>query len=215
MPQKWQAHWPLGNQTEEEREADIQTIGNLTLLTTKLNASVSNGPWTAKSVELTKHDVLLMNKQIQEISAKGWNEELIKARTASLIQTVIEIWPVPAGHKSVVIVESNEKQVKVEVIDLISAGLVAAGQTLYPRQSSVSGQTAQILDDGRISVGGEVFDSLSMATYKVVKNGQNGWTFWLLDAKTKQTMSDLRKQYREMIGDKDEEDEEVDEDSDL
>jgi hypothetical protein len=32
MPQKWQAHWPLGNQTEEEREADVQTIGNLTLL---------------------------------------------------------------------------------------------------------------------------------------------------------------------------------------
>jgi uncharacterized protein with ParB-like and HNH nuclease domain len=207
MPQKWQAHWPLGNQTEEEREEDIQTIGNLTLLTTKLNASVSNGPWTAKSIELTKHDVLLMNKQIQEIGEIGWNEELIEARTASLIQTLVEIWPVPTGHKSVVVMESNEKQVKIEVIDLISAGLISAGQTLYPRQPSVSGQTAQILDDGRISVDGEVFDSLSMATYKVVKNGQNGWTFWRLDEKTKQNMSDLRNQYREMIGDKyDEED---------
>ena len=212
MPQKWQAHWPLGNQTEEEREEDIQTIGNLTLLTTKLNASVSNGPWTAKSVELTKHDVLLMNKQIQEIGEIGWNEALIEARTASLIQTLVEIWPVPTGHKSVVVMESNEKQVKIEVIDLISAGLVSAGQTLYPRQPSVSGQTAQILDDGRISVDGEVFDSLSMATYKVVKNGQNGWTFWRLDEKTKQNMSDLRKQYRDIIGEEDGEDvsEEID-----
>jgi hypothetical protein len=123
-----------------------------------------------------------------------------------------EIWPVPTGHKSVVVMESKEKQVKVEVIDLISAGLVSAGQTLYPRQSSVSGQTAQILEDGRISVDGEVFDSLSMATYRVVKNGQNGWTFWRLDEKTKQNMSDLRKQYLEMIGDEDDEDdvEEID-----
>ena len=215
MPQKWQAHWPIGNQTEEEREADIQTIGNLTLLTTKLNASVSNGPWAAKSGELTKHDVLLINKQVQELGEGGWNEELIKARTASLIQTMTQIWPVPTGHKSVVVMEGKEKQVKVEVIDLISAGLVSAGQTLYPRQSSVSGQTAQILEDGRISVDGEVFDSLSMATYKVVKNGQNGWTFWRLDEKTKLNMSDIRNQYREMIGDKDEEDEDVDEDSDL
>jgi phospholipid/cholesterol/gamma-HCH transport system substrate-binding protein len=65
---------------------------------------------------------------------------------------------------------------------------VSAGQTLYPRQSSVSGQTAQILEDGRISVDGVVFDSLSMATYRVVKNGQNGWTFWRLDEKTKQNL---------------------------
>lgn len=205
MPQKWQAHWPLGNQTEEEREVDIQTIGNLTLLTTKLNASVSNGPWAAKSDELTKHDVLLVNKQVQELGKKGWTEELIKDRTTSLIHTMIEIWPVPTGHKSVVVMESDEKQVKVEVIDLISAGLVSAGQTLYPRQSSVSGQTAQIMDDGRISVEGEVFDSLSMATYKVLKSGRNGWTFWRLDEKTKQNMSDLRNQYREMIGDEDSE----------
>ena len=212
MPQKWQAHWPLGNQTEEEREADIQSIGNLTLLTTKLNASVSNGPWAAKSEELTKHDVLLINKQLQELGEKGWTEELIKARTASLIQTMTEIWPVPTGHKSVVVMESKEKQVKVEVIDLISAGLVSAGQTLYPRQSSVNGQTAQILEDGRISVDGEVFDSLSMATYKVVKNGQNGWTFWRLDEKTKQNMSDLRKQYLEMIGDEEDEDDAEEED---
>jgi hypothetical protein len=45
-----------------------------------------------------------------------------------------------------------------------------------------------------------------MATYRVVKNGQNGWTFWRLDEKTKETMSDLRKQYRDLIGEDDGED---------
>ena len=212
MPQGWRVNWPLDKQTEDQREAMIHTIGNLTLLTTKLNSSVSNRPWMAKTDELKKHDVMLLNRQLLEIGQKGWDEELITARTASLIQTISEIWPVPRGHKSVVAMETDEKQVKVEVIDLISAGLVSSGQTLYPRQRSVNGQTAQILDDGRISVGGEVFDSLSKATYKVTKNGQNGWTFWQIDEKTKQTMSDLRKQYREMIGDKDVEDdvEEID-----
>jgi uncharacterized protein with ParB-like and HNH nuclease domain len=212
MPQGWRGNWPLDNQTEDEREALIHTIGNLTLLTTKLNSSVSNRPWMAKTDELKKHDVMLINRQLLEIGQQGWDEDLIRGRTASLVQSISEIWPVPIGHKSVVAVESNEKQVKVEVIDLISAGLVSSGQTLYPRQLSASGQTAQILDDGRISVGGEVFDSLSKATYKVTKNGQNGWTFWQLDEKTKQTMSDLRKQYREIIGDKDVEDdvEEID-----
>jgi hypothetical protein len=213
MPQKWQAHWPLGNQTEDEREADIQTIGNLTLLTTKLNASVSNGPWNAKSDELTKHDVLLINKQVQKLGEKGWSEELIKARTSSLIQTMTEIWPVPTGHKSVVVADGNERQVKVEVLDLISAGLVAAGQTLYPRKTGANGQLAQILEDGRISVAGEVFDSLSMAAVKVMNKNQNGWYFWLVDEKTKESMIDLRKQYREMIGDEDEDDE-ADDDSD-
>jgi hypothetical protein len=213
MPQKWQAHWPLGNQTEVEREADIQTIGNLTLLTTKLNASVSNGPWNAKSDELTKHDVLLINKQVQKLGEKGWSEELIKARTSSLIQTMTEIWPVPTGHKSVVVADGNERQVKVEVLDLISAGLVAAGQTLYPRRTGANGQLAQILEDGRISVAGEVFDSLSMAAVKVMNKNQNGWYFWLVDEKTKESMIDLRKQYREMIGDEDEDDE-ADDDSD-
>ena len=210
MPQKWQAHWPLGNQTEDEREADIQTIGNLTLLTTKLNASISNGPWNAKSDELTKHDVLLINKQIQELGEKGWSEELIKARTASLIKVMTEIWPVPAGHKSVVVADSNEREVKVEVLDLISAGLVAAGQTLYPRLAGANGQLAQILDDGRIAVGSEVFDSLSMAAVKVMNKTQNGWYFWLVDEKTKESMFDLRKQYREMIGDEDGEEEDSD-----
>ena len=203
MPQRWQANWPLGNFTEDEREANIHTIGNLTLLTAKLNSSVSNGPWKAKSEELTKHDVLLINKKVQELGAEGWSDDLIKARTASVIQTMIAIWPVPAGHKSKIILEQREITAKIEVIDLISAGLIAAGQTLYPKQRSAAGQLGQVLDDGRISAEGEIFDSLSLAAIRVVKRRANGWTFWLVDEKTKQSMNDLRKQYLDLIGEED------------
>jgi len=213
MPQRWQANWPLGNYEEQDRETQLQTIGNLTLLTTKLNSSVSNSPWSSKSAELTKHDVLLMNKQIQELGMNGWTEDLIKARTYSLIEKIISIWPVPAGHISRVVSEKSEKQLKVEVVDLISAGLVTAGQTLFPKQHKHSGRNAQILDDGRIETEDEIFDSLSLAGIRIREKNTNGWTFWIVDEKTRKSMADLREEYRELIGLENGEDEEEDSDS--
>jgi hypothetical protein len=200
MPQRWQTNWPLGRYQEQDRETQLQTIGNLTLLTTKLNSSVSNGPWPSKSRELTKHDVLLINKQIQEMGENGWDEDHIKTRTTFLIEKIISIWPVPAGHISRVVLEKSEKQTKVEVIDLISAGLISAGQTLYPKQNKHSGRSAQVLDDGRIETEGEVFDSLSLAGIKIRQKNTNGWTFWIVDEKTRKSMADLREEYRELIG---------------
>ena len=200
MPQRWQTNWPIGSYSEEERESLIQTIGNLTLLTTKLNSSISNGPWTSKSGELTKHDVLIINKQVQEMGSDGWSEDQIKSRTKSMIQAFIDIWPVPDGHKSKIIFEKAEKQIKVGVIDLISAGLVSAGQELYPKQKKHEGKFAQILDDGRIQCEDQFFDSLSLAGIHIRKRNTNGWTFWLIDEKTRKSMADLREEYREMIG---------------
>jgi hypothetical protein len=207
MPQRWQSNWPIANYSEEEREFLIQTIGNLTLLTSKLNGSVSNGPWSSKSGELTKHDVLLMNSQVREQGSMGWNEDLIKVRTASIVQSLIDIWPVPAGHKSRILSEKSEKQIKVGVIDLISAGLVSSGQMLYPRQNQHAGKVAQILDDGRIECESLIFDSLSLAGIQIRKRNTNGWTFWLVDEKTRKSMADLREEYRELIGLEDGEDE--------
>ena len=165
-----------------------------------------------KYKELTKHDVLLINKQIQELGEEGWNEDLIKARTTLLVENIISIWSVPAGHISRVILEKSERQAKVEVIDLISAGLVSAGQTLFPKQNKHSGRNAQILDDGRIETEGEIFDSLSLAGIKIRQKNTNGWTFWIVDEKTRKSMADLREEYRELIGLEDGEDEADDSD---
>lgn len=200
MPQSWQLNWPLENSLEEDREMQLQTLGNLTLLTTKLNSSVSNGPWTSKSLELDKHDILLMNRQVRELGQDGWNEEHIESRTSKMIDAIISIWPVPAGHKSRIIQERAELQVKVGVIDLMTAGLISAGQTLYPKQHKHAGKVAQILDDGRIQTEDIIFDSLSLAGIQLRKRNTNGWTFWLVDEKTRKSMADLREEYRELIG---------------
>jgi hypothetical protein len=172
-----------------------------------LNSRVSNKPWSSKSEELTKNDVLLINKRVQELGSSGWSEDLIKSRTTSIIQSLINIWPVPAAHKSRILSEKPEKQIKVGVIDLISAGLVSAGQTLYPKQIKHEGKVAQILDDGRIKCEEIVFDSLSFAGLQIRKLNTNGWTFWLVDEKTRKSMADLREEYRELIGLEDGEDE--------
>ena len=213
MPQSWQMSWALGSHSVEERDRLLQTLGNLTLLTTKLNSSVSNGPWEAKSAALTKFDVLLINKQIQDQGSHGWSEDEIIKHTSRLIEVLISIWPVPLGHKSIVIENRPDEQLKVEVIDLISAGLVKAGQSLYPKDQKLKGFSAQILEDGRIQVGEKTFNSLSLAGVELRKRSANGWTFWLINDETRKSMADLREEYRGMIG-LEAEDEEPDEEAD-
>lgn len=200
MPQSWHVNWPLGEYSEEDRDELVQTLGNLTLLTTKLNSSVSNSAWPTKNIELTGHDVLLSNKKIQEMAGTSWNEDLIKKRTLLMVEKIMEIWPVPAGHKSIFTRDRSEQQVRVQVIDLISAGMVSPGQLIYAKPGKHKGHQAQILDDGRIEVDGLICDSLSLAGRQLLKGTLNGWTFWLVDEKTKKSMADLREEYRELIG---------------
>ena len=46
LPQRWQDHWDVASPMEATaRDEYVHRIGNLTLLTTGLNSSVSNGPW--------------------------------------------------------------------------------------------------------------------------------------------------------------------------
>src|SRR6185436_3770255 len=62
MPQAWAKHWslPPGGK-ESERDARIHRLGNLTLLTKKLNSTISNGPWLGqggKAALLQEKDVV-------------------------------------------------------------------------------------------------------------------------------------------------------------
>jgi hypothetical protein len=204
MPQKWQKNWPLTDGVNElERDSLVQSLGNLTLLSTKLNSSVSNGPWLGaegKSAALTEHDVLLLNKRIQEAGKNGWDEKLIKARTKELIDAILSIWKVPAGHVSKVRKERQEVIQKINVIDLISAGLVQPGQTLYPKINRYKGRNAQILADGRIDIEDSIYESLSLAGIHLRKKNTNGWTFWLVSESPRLRMFDLREKYKELVG---------------
>lgn len=103
LPQSWQAHWPLpngqmSNEDDEsepsgERDRILHTIGNLTLLTQKLNGSISNGPFAAKQAEISKQSALRLNTYFQGVTS--WDEAAIAARGKQIFETALKLWPYP------------------------------------------------------------------------------------------------------------------------
>jgi len=100
MPQSWTASWPLpANVSPEERETLIQNIGNLTLVSGKLNPSLSNSPWwipdseTCKMSGLQAHSDLKLNKQLLAEHRTSWDEDCIRKRAGTLFEEARVIWP--------------------------------------------------------------------------------------------------------------------------
>ncbi len=111
LPQGWIESWPLedgsrgvpvlelwGADEHDPRVAQtrarnvaLQTFGNLTILTQKLNSSVSNGSWTMKQPALQSHSLLPINQQLQNRNV--WNEAAILARSNELLERALQLWP--------------------------------------------------------------------------------------------------------------------------
>ena len=204
MPQSWIKHWSLPpGGMEAERDARIHRFGNLTLLTKKLNSTVSNGPWlgeAGKAAHLQEKDVVLLNSRLlKDYGSKQWDEAGIDARTAQAIEAILAIWPVPPGHKVRIDREQADSSVTVEVADLIGAGYLVAGQTLYSRPGKYGGHSGTILSDGRIEVAGQIFESPSSAGIFVRKKSTNGWNFWRLDANGRRPLKEVRAEYLRVV----------------
>ena len=111
MPQDWIKHWQLpdGSQgmTNSElegamdtdpraiatrtREKAIQTIGNMTILSSGLNSAQSNLPWTKKRAELLKHSLLPINQSVGQ--SAQWDEQAILKRSALLFEQALKLCP--------------------------------------------------------------------------------------------------------------------------
>ena len=199
MPRRWQVHWALPEgRTAADRDAILDTIGNLTLLTRRLNSKVSNGPWSGKAgkyAALQSHDVFLLNRQLLEQAKDGWDDEHIRARTEQLIDVITEIWPVPEGHQSLTERIERRPTRKVELADLMAAGLLEEGATLYARRRRVAGRTAIVLSDGALDVDGIRYSTPSGASRAVSGTSENGWPFWLVDPKSKRSLNDIWREY--------------------
>ena len=201
MPQSWLKHWPLtAGVIEAERDARIHRLGNLTLLTKKLNSTVSNGPWsgdTGKAAHLQEKDVLLLNSRLlKDYAVQQWSERGIDHRTGQTVDAILAIWPVPQGHKvNLAREQSAGTTVTVEISDLIGANLLTSGQVLYSAPGKYKGHTATLLSDGRIDVSGRICGSPSQAATFIRKIGTNGWYFWRLDQHGMQSLHDVRTEY--------------------
>lgn len=112
MPQGWRSYWHLpSGQTAPAwgtvvtdpklideisvREALIDTLGNLTLVTKPLNSQLSNGPWSQKKQGL-EDALLALNTNLTKYDE--WNNESIVERAQSLKDKALNIWPGIDGH---------------------------------------------------------------------------------------------------------------------
>ena len=201
MPRSWQAHWPLPKSINElQRDKEIHSLGNLTLLSTKLNSSVSNSAWSEKKKSINEHDLLQLNKRVLRTGETEWTDADIKNRTLELIEIIIKIWPAPENHKVNRRVETKRWNSKVFVSDLIAAGYIEVGQVLFPKRPKYAGRNATVLSDGRIEIENQIKDSLSMAGSIVQNRRTNGWSFWLTDTKSRRSMYDVRNDYEAAMG---------------
>ncbi|MGK5024219.1 DUF262 domain-containing protein [Janthinobacterium sp. RB2R34] len=119
MPVSWSEHWPLQGvavpkeiskihwlakdeflhlqEPIRQRNAALQTLGNLTLLNKYLNPAASNGGFALKLNEY-QHSVLRLNRYFHGFA--DWSEEAIERRGALLAEAVCEIWKRPSGAGS-------------------------------------------------------------------------------------------------------------------
>jgi hypothetical protein len=113
MPQDWVANWHLpdgskGLTVEElfhvpdsapqsvatrKRNAAIQTLGNLTILSVGLNSAQSNYGWKQKRPAMMKHSLLPINQTLVDLDV--WDEEAISKRGTELFKRALKIWPRP------------------------------------------------------------------------------------------------------------------------
>lgn len=103
IPRSWRKHWPVSatNENErlvkeQERAAHVHRLGNLTLTSGPLNASLSNNPWETKKTDLRKHTHLRLNALL--IDQSEWGEVQIRERGRWLASHFVKIWgPPPAS----------------------------------------------------------------------------------------------------------------------
>jgi len=95
MPQHWGPNWPIGEDATGEqgqrRDELVHTLGNLSLVTDKLNPALSNAGWVEKRDILRKHSVLLLSDDL--LDSDSWDETAIVQRGEEMAQKICEIWP--------------------------------------------------------------------------------------------------------------------------
>lgn len=99
LPQSWEAGWPIAEHVSPaDRNWALHGIGNLTLVSQKLNPTMSNSPWidpagkVGKQEALRKHTRLEINRRLLE-NYPVWNDDAIEARSREMFNDALAIWP--------------------------------------------------------------------------------------------------------------------------
>ncbi|MFF1883431.1 DUF262 domain-containing protein [Pseudarthrobacter sp. NPDC058196] len=207
MPQSWRKHWPadLTDEQEAVRDRTVQQLGNLTLVTQKLNSKINNGAWSTKRDHFLNHDDVLITKDAMNLASEKWDETAIEQRTALLINQILGIWPAPEGHVGLGGVPvTPPTSISVDVAQLVSSGWLEVGTELTTRHSTSkhAGVIASVAQDGRIFVGDVPYATPSAAAVAITGTETNGWWWWVITA-TGKSLQDLRTEYLASLGESD------------
>ena len=212
MPQKWRKHWSVDLTEEEEAERDniLHRLGNLTLVTQKLNSKFNNGSWDTKRSHFDRYDDVLITKDAISLGDSSWDENTIQQRTSILIDQIIALWPVPSGHIGLLAQPAPKPTVdNVDVAQLVESGWIEAGTELIPRSDDYTNIVAVVAQDGRIFIGDTPHQTLSAAAGTYVGHATNGWKWWIAK-ETQKSLHELRVEYINSLGEED-----ADEDDEL
>jgi hypothetical protein len=124
-----------------------------------------------------------------------WSDEAIRVRTRELTEIILQIWRVPLNHKSAFSHDRPRLRKHVDLADLINAGALTAGMTLFPRRQKFSDRAVTLLPDGRIEVDDVPFTSPSQAAVHIVGHAMNGWWFFLTDQASRRSLRNVRGDY--------------------
>lgn len=96
MPKKWKNHWD-STEKVELRDRKLLTLGNLTIITQSLNASIRDASWDVKKTGRNNNGGLLAYASGLEILTKYleypvWNEDSIEERATFLCEKATLIW---------------------------------------------------------------------------------------------------------------------------
>ncbi|MDX6632903.1 MAG: hypothetical protein QOG09_746 [Solirubrobacterales bacterium] len=115
MPRTWQTHWdeepPLSPEAAAARSKRVDSLGNLTLVTQKLNGSLSHRPWTdeealvvapkgkyagkGKRSLLEDFSLLALNRELTKHHTAVWTEADIERRGRQMTEEICELWSRP------------------------------------------------------------------------------------------------------------------------
>lgn len=101
LPQTWTEDWPFVDADFADRYSDlphavirrsiINTLGNLTLVTSGLNISAGNKSFADKQAKFAEHTGLFLNKWFAQ--PVRWTEMEIRERGERLAALAVKIWP--------------------------------------------------------------------------------------------------------------------------
>jgi hypothetical protein len=182
MPQSWRGSWAIAEldhldaddprrlAREREREAAINKMGNLTLLTGSLNASVSNGTYSVKMPAVRSHSSLALNRELNAYD--HWNEETIAERGLALFRVACRLWQAP-----------DREELR---LSSTAPSDAASPRTGLPPDGTACRFTyfgrayAGRIENGSLRVDGleGTFNSFSGASSAVTNTARNGWNDW-------------------------------------